>query len=255
MPDRLFSDPNLAALYDLFSPSEKRGDFEFYLPMLMAAKSVLDIGCGTGALLHMARDAGHSGRLCGIDPAEGMLEQARKRTFRPGIEWVLGDITTASMKREFDLVVMSGHAFQVFVSDDELRAALASICSALSENGRFAFETRNPPDRAWERWSTEYSNRVTDETGATVQLVCAVEESPQGDNPEGIVRFSHTFSSAGWQEPLVSNSTLRFLSAKSLSTFLANAGFEVEQQFGNWDRSPLTDISPEIITVARRVAD
>jgi hypothetical protein len=50
----------------------------------------------------------------------------------------------------------------------------------------------------------------------------------------------------------MSRSTLRFLDADSLSTFLTDAGFAIEEQFGDWDRSPLTDRSPEIITIARR---
>src|SRR5271156_513842 len=122
MPDRLFSERSLAALYDLFSPSDRRSDFDFYLPFMMSARAVLDVGCGTGALLHRARESGHRGRLCGLDPAAGMLEQARKRT---DIEWILGDLASVNWDREFDLVVMSGHAFQVFVTDDDIRVALA----------------------------------------------------------------------------------------------------------------------------------
>ena len=91
-----------------------------------------------------------------------MLEQARKRS---DIEWILGDLASVSWDREFDLILMSGHAFQEFVEDDELRIALAAIRSALTEDGRFAFETRNPLVRAWERWSTEYAKQVTDNTG------------------------------------------------------------------------------------------
>jgi hypothetical protein len=37
-----------------------------------------------------------------------------------------------------------------------------------------------------------------------------------------------------------------------LSVFLADAGLAIEQQFGDWDRSPLMDTSPEIITFVRR---
>jgi hypothetical protein len=37
-----------------------------------------------------------------------------------------------------------------------------------------------------------------------------------------------------------------------LSSFLSGAGLVIEEQFGDWDRSPLTDTSPEIITIARR---
>lgn len=45
---------------------------------------------------------------------------------------------------------MTGHAFQVLIEDDEIRASLTAIRSALARNGRFAFETRNPAARAWE---------------------------------------------------------------------------------------------------------
>lgn len=245
MPDRLFADSSLAALYDLFSPWERRGDFTFYLPLVISAEAVLDVGCGTGALLHRARDDGHEGRLCGIDPARGMLEQARKRS---DIEWILGDLASVSWEREFDLIVMSGHAFQVFVEDDELRTALAAIRSALTEDGRFTFETRNPLVRAWERWSMDYSRQVADSTGTVVRTEAEVNNPLKGD----IVCFSHTFTSPSWSQPQVSHSTLRFLDVDSSSVFLADAGLAIEQQFGDWDRSPLMDTSPEIITVVRR---
>jgi hypothetical protein len=45
---------------------------------------------------------------------------------------------------------------------------------------------------------------------------------------------------------------LRFIDADSLAKRLTVAGFLIDQQFGNWDRSPLTESSPEIITVAGR---
>ena len=66
------------------------------------------------------------------------------------------------------------------------------------------------------------------------------------------VSFTATFTSPSWDQPLVSRSTLRFLDADSLSSFLSDAGLTIEEQFGDWDRQPLTDTSPEIITVARR---
>jgi hypothetical protein len=67
-----------------------------------------------------------------------------------------------------------------------------------------------------------------------------------------IVRFSHTFTSPSWHQRQVSHSTLRFLDVNSLSSFLANARLAIEQQFGDWDRSRVSDTAPEIITIARR---
>lgn len=241
-PDRLFAEPRLAELYDTFS--SHRRDFDFYLPLLLSADAVLDIGCGTGELLHLARDAGHAGRLCGLDPADAMLQQARKRS---DIDWVLGDLTTVDWTDKFDLVVMTGHAFQVFIDDDQLRQSLSAIRRALKSGGRFAFETRNPLARAWEHWTPENAAEIVFD-GHRVRMAHEVETPVAGE----LVSFTHTFTSPDWDCAETSRSTLRFLDLNSLAAFLAEAGFEVEDQFGDWERQPLTDTSPEIITIARR---
>jgi SAM-dependent methyltransferase len=231
MVDRQFSDAALAALYDRFCPWEERGDFDFYLPLVMSAASVLDVGCGTGALLHRARELGHTGKLCGLDPAEGMLEQARRRS---DIDWVLGDLASVGWDQLFELVIMTGHAFQVLVSDDELRNSLGAIQAALTQDGRFVFETRNP--------------LVRDDSGVVVRMENEVETPIEGD----VVSFTTTYTSSRWDRPQLSRSTLRFLGQEQLSLFLSGADMVIEEQFGDWDRQPLTETSPEIITFARR---
>ena len=67
-----------------------------------------------------------------------------------------------------------------------------------------------------------------------------------------LVSFTATFSSPTWEQSITSHSTLRFLNAEKLNEFLTDAGLMIEAQFGDWDRSPLTAASPEIITVATR---
>lgn len=243
MTDRAPSQEHLAELYDAFNPWGPSDDF--YLKLVMSAEAVLDVGCGTGALLHSAREAGHTGRLCGLDPDEAMLSRARRRS---DIEWVLSDAASANWDREFDLVVMASHAFQVFVEDDDLRASLAAIRSALIDGGRFAFETRNPLVRAWEQWTPDNAFEVVDAAGAVVRVEYEVETPVVGD----VVRFSETFTSPAWNRPHVERASLRFLDLSSLSSFLADAGLVIEERFGDWSRQPLTDTSPEIITLARR---
>ncbi|HEY5107592.1 MAG TPA: class I SAM-dependent methyltransferase [Caulobacteraceae bacterium] len=243
MADLIFSDPRLAGFYDAMCWG--RDDFDFYRPMIMEAASVLDVGCGTGAMLHQAREAGHAGRLCGLDPAPGMLAQARKRT---DIEWIEGELTSVAWSGDFDLVVMTGHAFQVLVEDEDLWAALASVRAALNDHGRFAFETRNPLARAWETWDSQEPSTVTNSDGATVRVSRRLTAPFDGR----VVSFSHTFESDAWTAPRVSHSTLRFLGRTALGAALEAAGLAIEYQFGGWDRSPVTASSPEIITIARK---
>jgi len=242
MADLAYADPRLAALYDRLYP--RPPSFDFYLPMILASRAVLDVGCGTGALLHEARRTGHAGRLTGLEPAEGMLIQAARH---PDIEWVRGDLAVAHWRDEFDLAVMTGHAFQALITDEELRAALAAIHALLSRDGHFAFDTRNPAARAWEKWRAAGKVEVSGDNGERVGLELKVEAPFDGRT----IAISETFSSDSWDRPRVSRSTLRFLAPAELTALLEEAGFAIEAQFGDFDCRALGAASPEIITIAR----
>lgn len=246
MPDAYFTDDYLASLYDIIE-NHGRADEAFYLDLARAAGSVLDVGCGTGVMLHAARDAGHQGRLVGLDPAAGMLNQARRRT---DIEWVEGYLPDAGFAAEFDLAYMTGHAFQVLLDDAAILELLDAVRRALVPGGHFAFETRNPHVRDWERWTPEYGIEVTDTQGQRVRVWHDVERV-DGE----LVTFTESFAVDGRPEPLVSRSTLRFCAAEHVDHLLDQAGLHIDERYGYWDRRPFTPDSPEIITVARRPAD
>ncbi|NEB04441.1 class I SAM-dependent methyltransferase [Streptomyces sp. SID13726] len=243
MVDRSFGDPSLAALYDGLHPWGA-GD-EFCLGYVQGAESVLDVGCGTGRLLRRARAEGHRGRLTGLDPAAAML--VRARWGEPSVEWVLGDLRSQVWDREFDLVVMTGHVFQVLVGEEELKTALHAVRAALGPCGRFVFETPNPAARVWETWTPERVREVPDVDGSAVRTWREVDQPVLGDR----VTFTETFLSPRWYR--VSRSTLRFPDADTVSRLLAGAGLTVVERYGDWGRGPCTHTSPEIITVAAPV--
>src|SRR5215470_8434601 len=89
----------------------------FYDGLVMSAVSVLDVGCGTGTMLHKARGSGHRGRLVGMDPDTAALDRARRRT---DIEWVAGRAADARWDQEFDLAIMVSHAFHCLIDDSEV---------------------------------------------------------------------------------------------------------------------------------------
>ena len=256
MNDPLFLNPRLTELYDSIASWEneilvegrpvrrREAEFAFYMPMVMSAEAVLDVGCGTGELLRLARQAGHTGRLCGVDPAEPMLDVARKRA---DVEWVLGTAAAGGWDQEFDLVLMTGHVFQVILKDDVLSATLAAIRSALTEHGRFVFDTRNPLVRDWETWMPDVVWEFVSPEGTAVRKWHEIE-SVDGD----IVSYSTTYTKEGWDEPVTFESAQRFYSADDVSAFLFDAGLTIAEQFGHWDRRPVADTSPEIVTIAQR---
>lgn len=240
--DAYFRDRALAALYDRIEAGAPRADEAFYLQLMKSEHDVLDVGCGTGWLLRQARSNGHTGRLVGIDPADGMFEQASRHR---DIEWRQVTLPAAGFHGEFDLIVMTGHAFQALRTDEQILEFLDAARRALNVHGRLAFETRNPLARAWERWDVAAPVEVPGDEGAPVTVRHHVE-SVDGE----LITFTETFECAAWPETRVSRSTLRFVHAEHLDHLLTLAGLSIHERYGFWDRSPFTPHSPEIITVA-----
>lgn len=244
----MYSDADTAALYDAmysWDPEAWPGD-GFYNEFVMAASAVLDVGCGTGSMLHSARENGHTGRLVGLEPDRPSLDRARRRT---DIEWVEGVAADAGARwqSEFELATMTGHAFQCLVGDDVVAASLASVRETLRPGGRFVFETRHPQVRAWETWNPSNESAVVDAAGRSVRIWNEVEEVV-----DDLVSVSETIAEEDGTVLRVDRETLRFLDVARLDAFLAEAGFEIEARYGDWKLGPITAESREIITVARR---
>jgi SAM-dependent methyltransferase len=197
-------------------------------------------------MLHRARERGHRGRLVGLDPDRAALDRARRRT---DIEWVEGTAAEAKSDADFDLATMTGHAFQDLVTDQEIRASLAAVHGALRPGGRFIFETRHPQARAWEGWTPRNPDDVVaviDEAGRALRYWHDVD-SVVGD----VVTIRGIVAQPDGAVLRVLSERLRFLDAAALGRFLADAGFEVEAQYGGWNRESVTASSREIITIAR----
>lgn len=217
---------------------------QFYLDLVMAAERVLDVGCGTGAILRRARAGGHAGRRVGIDPDPAMLGQAQESD---AAEWVLAPASAAAWDAEFDLAIMSGNAFQCLLDDAETVASLTAVRRALTDGGRFVFDTRNPAAKAWRTWTSAEPYRFTDPLGEPMSVV---QEAGEPDG-EGVVRLDAYFSASYWDEPLRASCGLRFTAPDHLDRLLEAAGLAVEARFGTFTGAAFDpDSSGSIITVA-----
>jgi SAM-dependent methyltransferase len=242
--DRSYEDPLLAALYDTFNPWRPSDDY--YLELIVSARSVLDLGCGTGQLLRRAAADGHPGVLVGVDLAAAMIAEAA-RAGGP-VTWLRDDARTVDVGRRFELVTMTGrHAFQVFLTDADVRMVLSNVWRHLEPGGRFAFETRNPAVRAWERWTPELSSvQVEAPSGDSVEAAHALQRTIEPD----LVEFTSTLRFAGSPAPVVSRRTLRFIDPGHLRALLEDVGLRIDGWFGDWDCTPVTASSPEVIVIA-----
>ncbi|QDO89418.1 class I SAM-dependent methyltransferase [Ornithinimicrobium ciconiae] len=220
MPDAEFDDPRLAPLYDVLDPD--RSDLDTYLAVAeeVGARSVLDVGCGTGTFGILLAQRGIE--VTGVDPAGASLGVARGKEYADRVTWVHGD-ATALGSLQVDLATMTANVAQVFLTDEAWAETLAAIHAALRPGGHLAFESRVPENRGWERWTPEATRATTDVPGlgplTEWMEITAVREDPL------LVSFTAHNEFPDGQD-VISTSTLRFRSREELETSLAAAGFE-----------------------------
>jgi SAM-dependent methyltransferase len=92
--------------------------------------SVLDAGCGTGRVgIELAR---RGIDVVGVDIDARMLQVARQKA--PNVEWHLADISTLSLDRQFDAIVMAGNVM-IFLTPGTEGAVLLNMVRHLAPNG------------------------------------------------------------------------------------------------------------------------
>jgi SAM-dependent methyltransferase len=243
--DHAYADALLASTYD--AENAGRDDIEFYLDLAaeLGAHDVTDLGCGTGVLACELAAAGRA--VVGIDPAKAMLDIARARPGGERVAWRLGD-SAELLAASADLIVMTGHVAQVFLDEAYWRTTLRQCYDALRPGGHLAFETRNPARRSWTAWNRAQSSGsyVTADGTAFTSWVELTDVT--GDR----VSFDAHNVFAATEQDVVSTSTLRFRGRAEIEDALAEAGFTVPAVYGDWDRSPATGDTPELIFVAPR---
>lgn len=205
---------------------------------------VLDLGCGTGRLALGMAAAGHA--VTGVDPARASLDAARAKPGAGRVTWVEG--TSAVLPdAAFDVAVMTSHVAQFLLGDDEWRAALADLARSLVPGGTLAFDTRDPHDRAWERWNPVDSRRRTVLPGGR-----AVDSWTEVTSVvDGVVSFTHHYEFDDGDEA-ESTKALRFRTEAEVRASLEAAGFDVERVDGGWRGEPVGAGDGELLVVARR---
>ncbi|HEY2355759.1 MAG TPA: class I SAM-dependent methyltransferase [Gaiellaceae bacterium] len=213
-PDAAFADPRLAPLYDIFDDDRRDLDVYAALAAELGARSVLDVGCGTGSFAVLLAASGFD--VVGVDPAAASLEVARGKHGADRVRWLEGDATTLP-PLAMDLATMTGNVAQAIVDPGDWHGTLHGIHAALRPGGTLVFETRDPSRRGWEEWTCERTHRVVDGVECWTELT---------EVALPLVSFRTTFVLASG-EVVTSDSTLRFRNRDEVEADLADHGYEL----------------------------
>ncbi|PJI91219.1 methyltransferase family protein [Yoonia maricola] len=237
MVDQHYTHPDLVAVYDVFNCWG--ADRAFYASLVGTTPlRILEVGCGTGLIARRIAEQGHD--VTGLDPAPQMLEFARSAPGGQSVKWICGLLADFDAA-PFDLIFMTGHAFQCMLLDDEITAFFRAARRLLRPEGRLVFETRNAAVKAWENWTPEQSTAT--KVLPNGRSVTAYHELQNVD--VDVVSFRSVYQFP--DQRITSDSTLRFTMLDEVTAFAQAEGLALLEVFGDWNKSPLKPTSPEII--------
>jgi len=105
----------------------------------------LDVGCGTGVYALALAERGID--VVGADPSSGMLEKARAKAARTGldVQWLETPMQNLStgLDRNFDAVVCMGNTLPHVLTERELRQSLSSMAERLTDSGVLVLQLLN----------------------------------------------------------------------------------------------------------------
>jgi SAM-dependent methyltransferase len=139
---------NYAEFYDLiYHDKDYQGESNYIDGLikkyLIDAKSILELGCGTGRHALLLAEKGY--HVCGVDVSEKMVEKAKLRlekinSLKDKVNFLPADIRTVRLNKKFDVAISLYHVFSYQTKNSDLIGTLDAAALHLNKNGLLIFD-------------------------------------------------------------------------------------------------------------------
>jgi ubiquinone/menaquinone biosynthesis C-methylase UbiE len=243
-----FSDP---PNYDIEEGERSTPRIAFYCDLAKRIGGpVLELACGSGLVTLPV--AAEGPEVTGVDLVRPMLEQARKKAEAQGlnIRWVEADARSLRLDTHYRFIFLTGNAFQAFLRREDQEALLASVKRHVAPGGVFAFETRNPSGHDL----TNQSEEEFEQSYVSVEGYRVSVSFTQLYDP--IAQIIYWTSYRRWNDgerdhEKEAHIACRFTYPQELQALLHYNGFQVMDQYGNWNQEALSASRPSIISICK----
>jgi SAM-dependent methyltransferase len=218
---------------------------------------VAELGVGDGRIAIEATKAGKP--IVGVDSSSQMLQRCRARAQAAGVldqlTLIHADFRDFNLPQPAKLISIPFHSIGHLVTMDDKREGLRHIYDQLAPGGRlmfdhFVFDLEAARSRyGVANLRAEYTDPETDRDTLLwvtsrfepeTQRIRIITWTDEIDGVGVFVRRQYRRLTFSWLEP------------PQTRQLLEETGFEIEALYGDFDRSPFSDDSPEQIWVARR---
>jgi SAM-dependent methyltransferase len=218
-----------ARYYDLlYRDKDYRGEADYVQGLIRkhrpGARTILNLGCGSGRHDRCLADLGYT--VTGVDVSEEMLAVARKTTKENDtVEYLLGDIRSLRLQREFDIVISLFHVMSYQITNRDLVDAFHTARLHLKPEGAFLFDCWYGPgvltDRPAVRVKTLEDERIK---------VTRIAEPAMNANLNVVdVNYRIFIKDKGnhTTEEIVETHRMRYLFEPEVRELLSQAGFTI----------------------------
>jgi SAM-dependent methyltransferase len=252
--------PFIAEYYDVSYSRRSDIDIPFYVEYAQnSGGSILELACGTGRVLIPTARTGCE--ITGLDLSTFMLGKCREKLanepseVQKQVTLVQGNMTDFSLGKKFDLITIPFRAFQHLMSVNEQKACLNCVRRHLTFNGHFVFDIYHPsPHRLISSPEMQKEREDLPETlmrdGRKVKRCSRIPGCHRDEQYNEIELIYYVTYPDGRQERLIDAFPMRYYFRYEVEHLLEICGMKVINLYGNFEKSPFTDKSPEMIFIA-----
>lgn len=236
---------NSAHVYDIF---DDKNNADLFMHYGLKAKEILDIGAGTGRIAVELARKGIA--VYAVEPSPAMrAEFAKKLAVRPDIakyvHLIASDAASFKYSRVLPAAIMSG-VFDHLLSDEHRCAALSNIHRHLQSGGTFVF------DVFVGLMDSSDLKLAGDTIAEGRRYKRSVGRSIKGDNIVDVHILYEIFENDELIDKFEEHSLVGITNRSNIHSLLGQCGFDVIEEFADYDFRPYTDGEDLLIIEARK---
>lgn len=228
---------NTAKFYDI-DYENKLNDVEFYIKYAnKTGNNILELGCGTGRCSIEFAKRGIN--VTALDLSDQMLEEFKKKLEKEDckdkITIIKGNMADFDFEKKHGLIISPYRAFQALTNKQYIENALHCIYKNLDDNGLFIINVgkvdENLPlqfDKEFIVWEQDFENNHIIKTTKFKKM----------DKINKVIYLTYTFYIMGinGENDIINDEMeLRYYNYEELKDILQNNGFDVVEEYGNYD--------------------
>jgi 2-polyprenyl-3-methyl-5-hydroxy-6-metoxy-1,4-benzoquinol methylase len=226
----------------------RHDDLLFWIQMASAAKSVLELACGTGRIaIPLAVKGAH---VTGIDNCASMIEQAKRNARGAGIEvdWVQGDMRNFDLGRDdFDLIIIAFNGLNLLLTLEDALSTLRSARKHLAPSGRLVIDTFLPTPERLVAEDLKIAYVLPDDAKITIN-------ARRSYDPAAQIRSLDLAVASSTGETGNDRLDVHVYYPSELSLLVSQADFDVVAMYGGYDQRRLDALSRRCIFVCTPLA-